>query len=289
MSLVARDINTISGQLRGAVADNIARLEVAGSRMVRQMRGARLVDLAHNCIEVIDRNLYERSCDVRWWATDSAIVEALETPGKASATYAAQRLATILRSYTVYLDLWVADSRGQVIANGRPDRAEVVGRDVSQERWFQQALRTLSGEDFVVCDVTSQPGLDDRAAATYATAVRRGGANEGRSTGVLGIFFDWSPQAAAIVQGVGLSQEDKANTRVMLLDAKHRVLAASDGVGMLTEHFDLKRGVQTRGHYMESDRLIAFAQTPGYETYKGLGWYGCIEHILPVQARGQAA
>jgi hypothetical protein len=289
MSLVAKDINAISGQLRGAVADNIARLEIAGSRMVRQMRGARLTDLAHNCIEVIDRNLYERSCDVRWWATDSAIVEALETPTGASATYASQRLATILRSYTVYLDLWVADSHGRVIANGRPDRTDVVGRDVSQERWFQQAQRTLSGDDFVVCDVAAQPGLDGQAAATYATAVRRGGANEGRATGVLGIFFDWAPQAAAIVEGVGLAPDEKAHTRVMLLDAQHRVLAASDGAGLLTERFNLDKGSQTRGHYIESDRLIAFAQTPGYETYKGLGWYGCIEHIIPAQAQSRVA
>ena len=27
-------------------------------------------------IDLIDRNLYERSCDVRWWATDSSVVDA---------------------------------------------------------------------------------------------------------------------------------------------------------------------------------------------------------------------
>ena len=159
---------------------------------------------------------------------------------------------------------------------------------MSQERWFQQALRTLSGDDFVVCDVAAQPGLGNQAAATYATAVRRGGAIEGRATGVLGIFFDWAPQAAAIVEGVGLSQDEKAHTRVMILDAKHRVLASSDGVGLLTEQFSLGMGDQGRGHYVEGDRLIAFARTPGYETYKGLGWYGCIEHKLAAQAQAQA-
>ena len=34
-----------------------------------------MVDLALNAIEFIDRNLYERTCDVRWWATDSAVVD----------------------------------------------------------------------------------------------------------------------------------------------------------------------------------------------------------------------
>ncbi len=36
--------------------------------MSHRANGERLVDLALNAIEIIDRNLYERSCDVRWWA-----------------------------------------------------------------------------------------------------------------------------------------------------------------------------------------------------------------------------
>ena len=41
---------------------------------VVRSRGERMVDLALNAVELIDRNLYERTCDVRWWATDSAVV-----------------------------------------------------------------------------------------------------------------------------------------------------------------------------------------------------------------------
>ena len=37
-------------------------------------------------------------------------------------------------------------------------------------------------------------------------------------------------------------------------------------------------------------RLVAFALTPGYETYKGLGWYGCIQQRGPDRAsRSRAA
>ncbi|MEI9889561.1 MAG: methyl-accepting chemotaxis protein [Caulobacteraceae bacterium] len=120
MGTVAADISRISKELRGAIASNIEKLEQAGQEMMVQFRGARFTDLAHNAVEIIDRNLYERSCDVRWWATDSAMVDALEKPGAESAAHACERLDTILRSYTVYLDLWVADANGRVIANGRP-------------------------------------------------------------------------------------------------------------------------------------------------------------------------
>ena len=50
------------------------------ARMTDRSRGERMVDLSLNAIELIDRNLYERTCDVRWWATDSAIVDCAATP-----------------------------------------------------------------------------------------------------------------------------------------------------------------------------------------------------------------
>ena len=42
-------------------------------RLQTDVRRTRLTDLALANIDLIDRNLYERSCDVRWWATDAAV------------------------------------------------------------------------------------------------------------------------------------------------------------------------------------------------------------------------
>jgi hypothetical protein len=277
MGVVAADINRISKELRGAIGANIQKLEQAGQEMMARFRGSRFTDLAHNAVEIIDRNLYERSCDVRWWATDSAMVDALEKPSADSAAYACERLATILRSYTVYLDLWVADVHGKVVASGRPRTYQAAGRDVSGAEWFRKAMKTLSGEDFAVADIDANRTLNGAAVATYATAIRGGARNDGEVIGVLGIFFDWQPQAEAVVGGVSLSPEERAATRVMLLDARHRVIASSDGKGVLQEIYPLETGGLTRGHYAKGSTVTAFALTPGYETYRGLGWYGVIE------------
>jgi hypothetical protein len=279
MGDVSTRITDVARELRVAVQENVARIETVGAEMMTSFRGARLQDIALNAVELIDRNLYERSCDVRWWATDSAVVEALERPNPASASYAVERLATILRSYTVYLDLWVVDGEGRVVANGRPETYPgVIGRDVAREPWFRDALNTRDGDDYVVADVATAPALGAAPVATYATAIRRGAQPDGQPIGALGIFFDWAPQAAAIVGGVGLSDEEKRNARVMLLDGKNRVIAASDGVGMLTETYALNAKGASRGFYVEPGRLVAHALTPGYETYRGLGWSGVIEH-----------
>ncbi len=283
MSAVAADISRISHELRGAITTNAERLERSGTELIQRFRGVRYADLALNAIEIIDRNLYERSCDVRWWATDSAMVAALEAPDASTAVHAALRLETILRSYTVYIDLWVADASGRVIASGRPERyPKAVGLDVSGQAWFRDAMQTRSGDDFSVGDIQASAPLGGAAVATYATAIRRGGKAEGRPIGALGIFFDWAPQAQAVVKGVGLSEDERSQCRVMLLDAAHRVIASSDGQGLLREHFPLAAEGQRQGYAIADDRLVAYALTPGYETYRGLGWYGVIEARLDI-------
>ena len=274
-------ITEISQQLSSELAGAIAELVSLGEGLVHQVRGQRLSDLAFNMIEIIDRNLYERSCDVRWWATDAAAVDVLANPGTQSAAHASQRLGIILNAYTVYLDLWIADANGHVVANGRPQKyPKVIGSNVANSTWFKAAMATASGDDYAAFDVERVGLLDNAQVATYTTAIRAGGDANGKPLGALGIFFDWQPQAQAIVAGNQLSAEERGFTRCLLLDAQHRVIAASDGQGILTETFPLNATGKT-GYRADKGRMIGYALTPGYETYRGLGWYGAIVQTVP--------
>lgn len=274
---VSQRIDDIAAELEGELQVTIAGLMRLGQAMVKDMRGQRLADLALNMIDIIDRNLYERSCDVRWWATDSAVVDCLAQDSEQARRWASERLGVILASYTVYLDLWVADRNGRVVANGRPQQfPRARGADVSRAGWFRDAMATSSGADFAVADVTVEPLLDGAQVATYATAIRAGGSEHGEVLGALGIFFDWAPQAHAVVTNVRLSDEERPLTRCLLIDNRHRVLAASDGVGVLSEVFPLHPAAATGTTVTNDGSLVGYALTPGYETYAGLGWYGVI-------------
>ncbi|MBP5978637.1 MAG: chemotaxis protein [Halomonas sp.] len=280
MGRVSGGISEIARDFRQQVEQHTESIETAGTTMVNEFRGQRFTDIALNAVEIIDRNLFERSCDVRWWATDSAVVDAVETPTAACCDYASLRLATILRSYTVYLDLWVADTKGNIIASGRPDRYPgVKGKNVADTTWFKRAMKTTDGDAFVVSDVDQNALLDGASVATYATAIREGGKRNGAVTGVLGIFFDWTPQAKAVVEGVGLTQEERSSSRIMLLDSDYRIIADTQQKAV-SSHYPLKRSNEVRGYYQDEDRLISFAETPGYETYRGLGWLGVVEYCL---------
>lgn len=278
---VAGEVARLATEMESELTSAFGDLRAVGERMVSEVRGQRLVDLALNAIEIMDRNLYERSCDVRWWATDSAMVEAASDPSGPRRAHAAKRLGVILSAYTVYLDLWLADAQGRVIAHGRPDRFPgVVGLDVSHEPWFQEARATRSGDDFAVADITPCAALGGAPVATYAAAVREGGEAKGKVLGVLGIHFDWAPQAASVLRGVRLQPHESATTRALLVDRHGRVLAASDGQGALAETIPIPPQAGASGVFEAGGHLFAHHATTGYETYRGLGWRGVLVQPL---------
>jgi hypothetical protein len=262
---VGQQVEAIARELETQLTKRTGNLMSSMERMTERSRGERMVDLSLNAIELIDRNLYERTCDVRWWATDSAVVDCATAPDAATVSHASERLAVILGAYTVYLDLWLCDLDGNVVASGRSDRFDVIGQNIAATRWFREARGLRSGDDYVAGDVECQPLLGNAQVATYCASVRADGKANGKPIGVLAIHFDWESQARAIVQGVRVGAADKA--RVLLVDSNFRVIAASDGQGLLTERIPLS---------LEGRRSGFYHDTPGYETYKGLGWFGVI-------------
>ena len=274
---IASQIDHVAEQLDREARADLEELSAVGAAILGHLRGQRLADLALNAIEIIDRNLYERTCDVRWWATDSAVVDCLTDPTPQAAQHASGRLGVILDAYTVYLDLWICDAQGKVVATGRPDRyPRARAAQVAGTAWFRQAMATASGAEFIACDIAPCAELDGAAVATYATAIRRGGKANGAPLGVLGIHFDWRAQAHAVVDSVRLSEEERSRSRVLLLDGHGRILAASDRRGELSETFRLPKDAGGMGSYAADGATVGYALTPGYETYRGLGCYGCI-------------
>ncbi len=262
--------------LQTDVVERAGSVAEAGRQMASQARGRRLRDLSRSLIEILDRNLYERSCDVRWWATDAAVVGCCAAP--ATAAEAAGRLAVILRAYTVYADIWIVSRHGKVLANGRAEEhAGVVGSEVAREGWFTAALGTANGDGYTMGEIQPLAALGGRTGAIYATAVREGGATEGTPIGVLAVVFDWTTQSRAVVGSLALEAEERTRTRALILDAHGKILAASDGTGELEDRITLPISqVGPTGFFETGPWLVGYALTPGFETYPGQGWYGVV-------------
>ena len=280
--LVSRT-NGVTEQMESQVKTLMHQLSQMSSQLGVEVRGQRLRQVGFNAIDIIDRNLYERSCDVRWWATDSSLVAALENPGEESARWASHRLGVILDSYTVYFDLILADAAGRVVANGRPGQFSSVGKDVSREPWFRDGLATTSGDDFAEQGVHLSALVDKQPVLAYSTTVRRGGDVRGAVMGVLGILFRWEELGrTAVNRAVETITTTEGLDRPLagyIVDDSGAVLIASDGAPLqdrLPEGLSRRttgEGAGGHGQVTIGGKavLAGWAQSPGYETYR-TGW-----------------
>lgn len=255
-------------------------------QLTTDVRGTRLGDLALTNIDLIDRNLYERSCDCRWWATDAAMVAALEQPGKDTATHAGRRMGVILKAYTVYFDIVLADRRGVIVANGRPGDFATAGTSHADADWFRSALATGSGDEFGFQSVHASPLVGGKRALVYSCKVCRGGDARAEPLGVLGIVFNWDGLAQKIMHETPIDADKRARTRVcivndqgdVLADSQDRILQEKLAFGERDALFRQKKGslICAIGPHK---CLVAHAQSPGFETYR-TGWHSLIVEQL---------
>ena len=273
----------VTNKLANETQDSIISLNQIIGRLGQDIRGTRLSDLAMTNIDVIDRNLYERSCDVRWWATDSSAVEALTQNTPAAQEHACQRLGVILDSYTVYFDIVLCDLAGRVVANGRKSQFQSIGSSQKDTGWFQSAIRTASGTQFGFQSVHRSPTLaGGQHILVYSCGVRENGDAQGRLIGVLGIVFNWEALGQTIVCNTLISDKEKASTRVCIVDAKGLVLADS-AKRILEETLALPEQsalFATKKHHLVAKyrgeaTIFAHAFSPGFETY-ATGWHSLI-------------
>ena len=267
-----------SKELRTEVLNEIRAQTSVLQKQFDEKEFTRLTEMSQTLVQLIVRNLYERTADVRWWATDDALYKALESMEPAEVNHAGSRLGLINRFYSVYLNLVLLGPDGKVVASSKPDAYYKVNHaDLSSVHWVQQAFATSSGDQYVVDDIYRCPLHDNKMVAVYATAVRKGGKIDGKVLGALGVYFDWDEQARVIVQDEpDLSKDEWARSRVMLLDQNLRIIAASDNNNLFNP-FPLQHRGEKKGHYVtEQGEVVAFAKTLGYQEYDGLGWWGVI-------------
>ena len=271
----------VAEQLSNEFHDLLTEMRQVSEELHIHSRGDRLCDLALANIDLIDRNLYERSCDVRWWATDQSVVDALVDPSPANVAYSSRRMGQILDSYTVYFDIVLFDLNGRVVANGRPNRYASTGSSHSGEHWFEAALKTVDGTEYVQSRVGPSTLCANQREIIFACTVRSGGKADGRPLGVLAVVFNWEGLAQTIVERTPLSPAEWERSRVCIVDHLGQVLADSAcqfGTRLSVPGWNeiMKAG---RGYRLisinDQPHCIGHAHSPGYETYR-TGWYSVL-------------
>jgi hypothetical protein len=289
---LAQIATDIASKFETNVLGRIGLTRAMADSLVAEMEGVRLTDLAQTLVQLIVRNLFERTADVRWWATDTALWQALADPDAERQAFAAERLGVINRFYTVYLDLVMTDLKGNVIASANPKfQRKLIGSSVAGEPWFAAACRCASGDDYIVDEVKPSPMHENQNALVYATGIRKGGKLDGELIGTLGVYFDWQNQGQSIVEKeANLPPHIAEKTTVMLLDGSSRVIATTNPA-LLFSHFALavQNGQSAGSYYDNKGSIVAYARTLGYEDYDGLGWCGVVVQLMDSDDQIRAA
>ena len=156
--------------------------------------------LSSLAIDIMDRNLYERANDCRWWALNSYFRDALDD--YSTLDDKKDEISEILKYindlYTVYTNLIVFDKDGKVIAVSNRNEHFSLGRVLTQD-WVSKTLMLKDTSKYCVSKFEKTNLYDNESTYIYSSAIRSF-KNEAIITGGIAIVFDSKPQFNAMLE-----------------------------------------------------------------------------------------
>jgi chemotaxis signal transduction protein len=239
--------------------------------------------LAELAVDVLDRNLYERANDCRWWALNGALSRHLS--GQSDARDAGEILRHINSLYTVYYDIVLFDTAGRIVAVSNAAHSNKIGK-VINEPWVNATLELRDSQQFAVSAFAPCDLYDGQHTLIYGAAIR----NESRRVvGGIGIVSDAAPQFKAMLRDALPRTEsgDIASGCVgLFVDAQLNVVAATsqfepgDTIDLPRELLGTQANTAGTVRIQGVHYAIGVRQTSGYREYTGMGVFSLI--LIPL-------
>jgi chemotaxis signal transduction protein len=176
-------------------------------------------------IGIMDRNLYERANDCRWWALTPDIRRLMASaPTGEGASRMTATLDAINALYTAYSRLVVFDTRGNIVSasNLHGDAIEPVGQTMEAEL-VRKTLSLRDSQSYCVSDFAPTWLYADRPTYIYCAAIFHPD-DDRRVVGGIGIVFDSEPEFRNILRG---SLPDRTGAFATLTDRTGRVISST--------------------------------------------------------------
>lgn len=129
--------------------------------------------LSSLAIDIMDRNLYERANDCRWWALTSYFRKALDDIN--SISYKQDEINSILKYindlYTVYSNLLIFDKDGKIIAVSNKEEEYLIGKVLTQE-WVDKTLNLEDTSKYCVSKFEKSNLYNNESTYIYCSAIR---------------------------------------------------------------------------------------------------------------------
>lgn len=184
---VLDNLRTVSTSILNTIKETVINLEntIMDSLIYEAKASAKLA------IEIMDRNLYERANDCRWWALTPVFIEEL-SHSEINTKNITQLLQYINGLYTVYTNLIVYDLQGKIVASSNDSSA--VGKTISGD-FISKTLRNHDSNNYFVSPFEKTPFYNDEPTYIYNASI----CSNSKNVGGIGIVFDAIPQFKAIL------------------------------------------------------------------------------------------
>ena len=236
--------------------------------------------LSSLAIDIMDRNLYERANDCRWWALNSYFREAFDDYSTLhdKKDEISEILKYINDLYTVYTNLIFFDKNGKVIAVSNRNEEFLVGRVLTQD-WVSKTLSLKDTSKYCVSKFEKTVLYDNQSTYIYSSAIRSL-KNEAIVTGGIAIVFDSKPQFSAMLDDTlpRDTQGEKLSGVFALFTNKEKQIISSSNEDFVVDSylniddsfFDLKNshGLSKIIEFDNKYYAIAAKCSNGYREYK---------------------
>lgn len=263
-SVVAKEINQFAAASMDASKESEEIIQSIQQK-ANEIIAVRTVDIAFDTIDKIDRNLFERNCDVQAWATFNAVRDVITNPTPETKKQAQALLKNIYEIYEVYFELLVLDLNGNIIVTAK--NQDEVGKSMADREWFKETIAT---NGVYVTDMYYSEVVQGHTMG-YSCPVRD---QQGNIIGVFSTRFNWE-FIYDIIDKVKIDE----NSQLYVINKDGIVIASKDRKNILNKKLtDMKAtqqvlsGKETRGYEIENNQICAYCLTEGYNAYKGKGW-----------------
>ena len=225
-------------------------------------------------IDIMDRNLFERADDCRWWALTPKFREILsqEFYGKKDKEEITNILSYINDLYTVYTNLIVYDKFGEVIAVSKKECENLVGNILNDE-WVINSLSIKNSQSYRVSNFEKTKLYNNDYTYIYSTSILSPNGND--VVGGIAIVFDSNPQFKAILKDIlPINNDDSfalfANKEKFIISSTNENFSIGSIVPIKKDFFEIKSG-ESYCEIIELDNkfyAVGSRCSSGYREYK---------------------
>jgi len=193
--------------------------------------------LADFILDIMDRNLYERANDCRWWALTPDFRKILqeEQIDALSKEHISKILSYINGLYTVYTNIFVYDREGVIIAVSNREQFHLIGRKRTDE-WVKRTLNLTNSSNYCVSEFEKSDLYDSKHTYIYNASIRSL-LDEESVIGGIGIVFDSEVEFAAMINESLPKQQNG-----VIKEGLFSVLATKDKVIIASNNSEYQTG-----------------------------------------------